>query len=76
MKKYPVVKDSDNAIYECFKEEFLMSGRIVWESFIESKDIGLKYFWYSKAGHGYYIIDERKWMLAVLKYGLRYRLVS
>jgi hypothetical protein len=40
-----------------------------WISFIEGKDLGLRV---SVKGHYlvYKIIDERKWLLAKLKYGL------
>lgn len=40
-----------------------------WISFIEEKDLGLRV---SVKGHYlvYKIIDERKWLLAKLKYGL------
>ena len=70
-----VVNSKLNArLWRILHEEFLKNSSeestyAAWISFIEGKDLGLRV---SVKGHYlvYKIIDERKWLLAKLKYGL------
>ncbi len=58
-------------IYNRFRNEFFKyfgSTYRVWEDFIKSKDLGV--ICLSHFNDEYIIIDEKKWLLAKIKYGL------
>lgn len=67
--------DSDilknDLIYENLKDEFRFKLQrepyINWLTFIKSKDLGIVF---NNNTDEYKIIDEQKWLLAKLKYGL------
>jgi hypothetical protein len=59
-------------IYKTFIEEYMTSSYIGWDRFIKSKDLGLTVTnlaveKFSKCN--YIVVDEKKWLLAKLKYG-------
>ena len=73
--------DSDNIriqpkMYPTFKKEWLSSHFIRWEDFIASKDLGITCF--NKTSSidttigfiEYKIVDEKKWLIARIKYGI------
>jgi hypothetical protein len=63
-------KDINDLIYRTFRDEFysLSNDIFSWHAFIEYKDIGINCINYHS---NYYIItDEKKWLLAKLKYGI------
>lgn len=63
-------------MYPTFKKEWLSSHFIHWEDFIASKDLGITCF--NKISSidttigliAYKIVDEKKWLLAKIKYGI------
>ena len=63
-------KDSYARLYDALFHEYSLSSFFKegkYYLFVEYKDIGLKF---SKAGGVYEIVDEKKWMLAKIKYGI------
>lgn len=71
--------DEDSKIYDLFRSELFinMDNLIVWDgiiidkwsNIILSKEIGLEYV-LGYDGDYYKIVDEKKWMLAKIKYGI------
>ena len=65
-------EDDNNVIFLTFYEKWCKDGRI-WEDFIISKNLGIVYV-YTKYRenmyHTYRIIDEKKWALNKIKYGI------
>jgi hypothetical protein len=62
-------RDQENKIQSMFFEEF-MSSNMTYGKFILSKDLGIYYLVDGFGGYTYKIVDEKKWVLARLKYGL------
>ncbi len=57
--------DTQKRIFNTFKDEW--AGRRMWWSFfINTKDLGIRY----ECSDTYKIVDEKKWLLAKLKYGV------
>lgn len=42
----------------------------MWKIYIENKDIGLEFIKFAAFEDTYKIVDEKKWMLAKIKYGI------
>lgn len=71
-------KDVDSKFYFTFLEKFTYSYTNSWKSFIETLDLGVYYIYsYSdetsrttKSIHVYTIVDEKKWFLSKIKYGI------
>lgn len=61
-------RDQSGLIYAVFFHEWVENGHELWADFIKRKDLGLQHIGYS---HGTYIIvNEKKWLLSKLKYGI------
>ena len=58
--------DYDCIIYIIFKQEFHLHSSPIWNEFILEKNIGLVYY----GNNRYRIVDEKKWMLTKIKYGI------
>jgi len=59
-------------VYDTFKDEFYEDS-VDWDDFVEKKDIGIRFNMldrYTKDGDNYTIVDNKKWLLARLKYGI------
>ena len=70
-------KDVGLKLSSCLMNEFNASSSRTWSDFITNKDIGLEYckhtFNFKLDGRSfdtYRIVNEKKWMLSKLKYGL------
>jgi hypothetical protein len=61
-----VFEDNDCKMYDLFIKEYRNSNYGFWEDFILGKDIGVKYMQFDR----YAIIDQKKWMITKLKYGI------
>ena len=61
-----------NSVYDSFRKEWIAAYSIVWSEFIEEKDIGIKAVEDSifLVTHEYEVIDEKKWLIARIKYGI------
>ncbi len=57
---------SNNNILYTFHLEY-MESKLYWVDFIKSKDLGI--ICLSYLNHKYEIKDEKKWLLAKIKYG-------
>jgi hypothetical protein len=67
-----VFQDTNQTIYEFFYLEFveypiLLQTRSNWCSFIQNKDLGIKYLVHKDR---YEIVDAKKWIIARLQYGI------
>lgn len=63
-----------NDEFEKFERQDLQSRRYQWVAFINSKSLGIT-FDYNKSGrwakeYVYKVVDEKKWVLTKLKYGI------
>jgi|LakMenEpi03Aug12_release.lakeMendotaPanAssembly.Ray.scaffolds.fasta_scaffold709228_2 hypothetical protein len=59
-------------IYFTFFEEYLTSRYLGWDSFIKSKDFGILVFkmeFETFMKSEYIVVDEKKWLVAKIKYG-------
>lgn len=68
-----VFKDElDGNLFELFRKEFydIKNPYKDWCEFIKHKDIGIEYDYTHHHYDRYHIIDERKWSLTRLKYGI------
>ncbi len=57
------------SLYNVFKDDFLLQ-KDRWTDYIESKDLGVVSCFNSNNNSLYKIVDEKKWLLAKIKYGL------
>ncbi len=68
--------DLDSCLWEIFFDEYISQQDFLdWVDFMNKKDLGIKYAFYekSKLSEGYInyeIIDEKKWLLNKIKYGI------
>lgn len=69
---YKDYKDIRDKIYFCFLDEYHnCTLKINWREFIRSKDIGIEDVTTdTQFGAKYQIVDEKKWLLTRLKYGI------
>ena len=64
-------EDKDFKIYRALQDEFHRFERDDYDSFLAMKDIGIKYIVkYISSFHHYEIVDNKKWILAKIKYGI------
>lgn len=59
-------------IYFTFFEEYLTSKYLGWDGFIKSKDFGILVFkmeFETFMKSEYIVVDEKKWLVAKIKYG-------
>jgi hypothetical protein len=68
-------EDTNDTIYNIFKHEYIFSypSRDDWHVFINNKNIGILHNRKYSRHHGwiiYTIVDEKKWMLTKIKYGI------
>lgn len=55
-------------IYIHFRNEYFSNKNNLWKTFIDSKDLGV--ICLSYLNDEYRIVDEKKWLLAKIKYGI------
>ncbi len=55
-------------IYIHFRNEYLSNENNIWNNFIESKDLGV--ICLSCVKDEYKIVDEKKWLITKIKYGI------
>ena len=68
-------RDNKNVLIETFRMEFVYdSSTMIWKEFINNKDLGIRYIQdlvinkrWTKC---YDVVDEKKWLLAKIKYGI------
>ena len=61
--------DSDTFINKTIYEYYRVESRFIsWKEFIKSKDLGI--ICVDSLNHIYKIIDEKKWLINKIKYGL------
>ena len=61
--------DSDTFINKTIYEYYRVESRFIsWKKFIKSKDLGI--ICVDSLNHIYKIIDEKKWLINKIKYGL------
>jgi len=63
-------RDINDSIKKTLIKEYNDSPIIGWSCFIEKKDLGVAYNNVASHHNVYYIIDDKKWVLARLKYGI------
>lgn len=72
MEFKPEFLDTEEHVYTLFADEYHNQLTLSWSEFVETKDLGVehvkhqpidKYFTYT-------IVDEKKWLLARIKYGI------
>lgn len=67
-----IFKDNNDRIYLTFDVDFALSSETLWSEFINSLDLGI----HSTAKNNAYdvnvytIVDEKKWCLSRIKYGI------
>lgn len=61
---------SDDPIFRCFKKEWSESNHYLYKEFINYKNLGIIWLINRSKNHCYEIIDEKKWLLTKLKYGI------
>lgn len=66
-----VFDDANDIIYKNFGDEFYSSVVSDWHVFVLYKNLGLTYIGHSSNHRRRYkIVDQNKWILARLKYGI------
>ena len=72
-----VFKDDDEMVYQTFMAEYRCSPSynkgFGWKVFLENKNLGIEHHpdHYDMRGTSLYkIVDEKKWMLTRIKYGI------
>ena len=63
-------RDVNNIITDMFLDEYTQSSIIGWTRFIEKKDIGIVYNNTHSAHNIYKVVNEKKWLLTKIKYGI------
>lgn len=67
-------KDVQKIIYKKFKDDEYRYVFRTWESFIKSKDLGIRYInkfpWVDSYFEDYEVVDQKKWLFARIKYGI------
>jgi len=63
-------RDINGSIKKTLIKEYSFSNVIGWSNFIEKKDLGIAYNNVASHHNVYYIIDDKKWVLARLKHGI------
>lgn len=61
---------SNEDIWDILKEDFFnakcLDNNLTWKKYLDDKNLGIG--WYATSS--YHIIDEQKWLLSKIKYGI------
>jgi hypothetical protein len=65
-----VYYDEGRKVYSVFWFEYHTSNIFDWKEFIDLKDLGIRYIKRGISNDLYNVVDEKKWLLAKIKYGI------
>lgn len=64
-------RDIDGVVFIKFHKEWNWKNNMNWYAFINSKNLGIDYFYVDAKGITCYLVkDEKKWALNKIKYGI------